>query len=60
MRSWCRLPKGVPQALIDSESREGWIKKANTVNEKVTELGKEAATILVLRPRRFKRQPGYF
>jgi hypothetical protein len=34
--------KGVPQALIDSESREGWIKKANTVNEKVTELGKEA------------------
>ena len=35
-----------PQALIDSESREGWIKKANSVNEKVTEPGKEAATIL--------------
>jgi len=34
--------KGVPQALIDSESREGWISKANSVNEKVTELGKEA------------------
>lgn len=34
--------KGVPQALIDSESREGWISKANTVNEKVTQLSKEA------------------
>src|SRR4030095_8780863 len=34
--------KGVPQALIDSESREGWISKANSVNEKVTQLGKEA------------------
>ena len=34
--------KGVPQALIDSESRQGWIDKANTVNAKVTELGKEA------------------
>jgi len=34
--------KGVPQALIDSESRQGWIDKANTVNTKVTELGKEA------------------
>jgi hypothetical protein len=34
--------KGVPQALIDSESREGWIKKASSVNEKVTQLGKEA------------------
>src|SRR6266576_1469185 len=26
--------KGVPQALIDSESREGWISKANSVNAK--------------------------
>jgi hypothetical protein len=34
--------KGVPQALIDSESRQGWIAKANSVNAKVTELGKEA------------------
>jgi competence protein ComGC len=34
--------KGVPQALIDSESRQGWIAKANSVNTKVTELGKEA------------------
>jgi hypothetical protein len=34
--------KGVPQALIDSESRQGWISKANAVNEKVTQLGKEA------------------
>ena len=34
--------KGVPQALIDSESREGWVKKANDVNEKVDSLRKEA------------------
>src|SRR5437764_4360680 len=34
--------KGIPQALIDSESREGWIKKANDVNEKVDSLRKEA------------------
>jgi len=34
--------KGVPQALIDSESREGWISKANSVNEKVNQLTKDA------------------
>lgn len=34
--------KGVPQALIDSESRQGWVAKANSVNAKVTELSKEA------------------
>lgn len=34
--------KGVPQALIDSESREGWISKASAVNEKVAQLSKEA------------------
>jgi competence protein ComGC len=34
--------KGVPQALIDSESREGWVKKANDVNEKVDSLRKDA------------------
>lgn len=34
--------KGVPQALIDSESRQGWISKANTVNEKVNQMSKEA------------------
>lgn len=34
--------KGVPQALIDSESRQGWIDKANSINEKVDKLGKEA------------------
>lgn len=37
--------KGVPQALIDSESREGWINKANSVNSKVNELSKEADDI---------------
>lgn len=37
--------RGVPQALIDSESRQGWISKANSVNEKVTQLGKEADDI---------------
>ncbi len=36
------MAKGVPQALIDSESREGWIKKANDVNEKVDKLRQEA------------------
>lgn len=34
--------KGVPQALIDSESRQGWITKANAVNQKVDQLAKEA------------------
>ena len=34
--------KGLPQALIDSESREGWVKKANEINDKVAQLGKEA------------------
>lgn len=34
--------KGIPQALIDSESREGWIKKASDVTEKVNKLSKEA------------------
>jgi hypothetical protein len=34
--------KGVPQALIDSESRQGWITKATSINEKVNQLGKEA------------------
>jgi len=34
--------KGVPQALIDSESRQGWIAKANSVNQKVDQLSKEA------------------
>jgi hypothetical protein len=34
--------KGVPQALIDGESRQGWIAKANSVNEKVNQMVKEA------------------
>lgn len=37
--------KGVPQALIDSENGQGWINKANSVNEKVTQLEKEADEI---------------
>jgi hypothetical protein len=37
-----QMAKGVPQALIDSESREGWVKKANSVTERVAELSKEA------------------
>jgi hypothetical protein len=37
--------KGVPQALIDSESRQGWINKANEVNQKVTQMAKEADDI---------------
>lgn len=37
--------KGVPQALIDSESRQGWISKANEVNQKVTQMAKEADDI---------------
>ena len=34
--------KGLPQALIDSESRKGWVKKANEVQTKVAQLSKEA------------------
>jgi len=37
-----RTARGVPQALIDSESRQGWITKANSVNEQVDKLSKEA------------------
>ncbi len=36
------MAKGVPQALIDSESRAGWINKANDVNTKVDKLRQEA------------------
>lgn len=34
--------KSVPQALIDSESREDWVTKANSIGKKVTQLAKEA------------------
>ena len=37
--------KGVPQALIESESREGWVNKANDVNAKVDKLRGEADDI---------------
>ena len=37
--------KGVPQALIESESREGWVNKANDVNTKVDKLRGEADDI---------------
>ena len=37
--------KGVPQALIESESREGWVNKANDVNTKVDKLRQEADDI---------------
>lgn len=39
------MAKGVPQALIDSESREGWVNKANEVNGKVDKLRQEADDI---------------
>ena len=39
------MAKGVPQALIDSESREGWISKANDVNAKVDKLRQDADDI---------------
>lgn len=34
--------KGIPQALIESESRSGWVARANTITDKVKQLGKEA------------------
>src|SRR5205807_1693394 len=34
--------KGIPQALIESESRKGWIDRANSINDKVAKLTKEA------------------
>ena len=39
------MAKGVPQALIDSESREGWINKANDINAKVDKLRGDADDI---------------
>ena len=52
--------KGVPQALIDSESREGWIKKANSVNERVTELSKEADDLAAQSDKIQKDNPDIF
>jgi len=37
-----QMAKGVPQALIESESRQGWISKANSLNDKVNQLAKVA------------------
>ena len=34
--------KGIPQALIESESRKGWIDRASSINDKVAKLTKEA------------------
>ena len=34
--------KGLPQALVESESRKGWIDRANSINDKVAKLAKEA------------------
>lgn len=37
-----QMAKSVPQALIDSENREDWVSKANSINKKVGQLAKEA------------------
>ena len=52
--------KGVPQALIDSESREGWIKKANDVNDKVDKLRQEADDIAAQADKIQKDNPDIF
>ncbi len=52
--------KGVPQALIDSESRQDWINKANSVNDKVTQLNKEADDLAAQADKIQKDNPGIF
>lgn len=54
------MAKGVPQALIDSESREGWIKKANEVNEKVDKLRQEADDLAAQADKIQKDNPDIF
>jgi len=52
--------RGVPQALIDSESRQGWITKANSVNEQVDKLSKEADDLAAQADKIEKDNPGIF
>jgi len=54
------MAKGVPQALIDSESREGWINKANDVNAKVDKLRGEADDIATQADKLQKDNPDIF
>ena|ERR1700752_3669093 len=54
------MAKGVPQALIDSENREGWINKANSVNEKVSQLSKEADEVASQADKIQKDNPNIF
>lgn len=52
--------KGVPQALIDSESREGWVNKANEVNGRVDKLRQEADDIATQADKLQKDNPDIF
>ncbi len=54
------MAKGVPQALIDSESREGWINKANDINDKVDKLRQEADDIATRADKIQKDNPDIF
>jgi len=54
------MAKGVPQALIDSESREGWVNKANEVNAKVDKLRQEADDIAAQADKIQKDNPDIF
>lgn len=52
--------KGVPQALIDSQNSEGWIDKANSVNEQVNQLAKEADDLSTRADKIQKDNPNIF
>ena len=55
-----QMAKRVPQALIDSESRQGWISQANEVNNRVEALSKEADDLAAQSDKIQKDNPDIF
>ena len=52
--------KGIPQALIESESRSGWVGRANTITDKVNQLTKDADAIAAQADKLQKDNPDIF
>jgi hypothetical protein len=52
--------KGVPQALIESESRSGWVARANTITDKVNQISKEADDLAAQAEKLQKDNPDIF
>ena len=56
----CEAAKGTPQALIDSESRDSFISRANANNAKVDALSKEAEDLAAQATKLEKDNPDLF